>query len=91
MLLIRRLLLIATLVFGQWIAVAHASEHHALAQKHTCSTCVHAQQLDTGASAPALHLNFVVAQTAVIAAPAVAVEVVSRHHYRSRAPPAHLA
>lgn len=86
-----RLLLIAALVFGQWLAVAHASEHHALAQKHACSQCLHSQQLDTGAVAPTLNLTLVVAEDAVKRIPAVSLDVVSRHHYRSRAPPAPLA
>ncbi len=89
--LTRRLLLIAVLVFGQWLAVAHASEHHALAQKHTCSQCLHSQPLDTGAVTPTLQLDLVVDDTVVAQAPAVSLYAVSRHHYRSRAPPAHLA
>ncbi|MEK6806151.1 MAG: hypothetical protein AABY95_05830 [Pseudomonadota bacterium] len=89
--LIRRLLLVASLVFGQWLAVAHASEHHVLAQKHACSLCLHVQPLDAGAAAPALNLTLVAAEAAVLHLTAVAPEVVSRHHYRSRAPPTDLA
>jgi len=83
----RRLLLVAALVFGQWAAVAHASEHHALAQKHVCPQCLHSQQLDTAAAAPTLTLTLVVADAVAAEPPAVSPEVFSRHAYRSRAPP----
>lgn len=89
--LIRRLLLVASLVFGQWLAVAHASEHHALTQKHACSQCLHVQPLDTGPGTPGPNLDFFVAETVVGPATAVPLDVVSRYPYRSRAPPADLA
>ncbi len=85
--LTQRLLLVAALVFGQWAAVAHASEHHALVQKHACEQCLHAQALDVGAVSSAPTLSFVAAFTAVANSVTTAPGVAARHRYRSRAPP----
>ncbi|MGB1561179.1 MAG: hypothetical protein ACPHN2_06725 [Sinimarinibacterium flocculans] len=48
-LLPKHLLLILTLVFGQWLAVAHAHEHAALSVDQVCQICLHAPGIDTGA------------------------------------------
>ena len=44
---LRPLLLLLALVAGQWLAVAHAHEHPAVAVDPICELCVHAAGLGT--------------------------------------------
>jgi hypothetical protein len=43
----RPLLLLLALLAGQWLAVAHAHDHPAIAVDQVCALCVHAPGLDT--------------------------------------------
>lgn len=85
----QRLLLILTLVVGQWLAVAHAHGHASLAVDQVCQICLHAPGIDTGALAgkpPALPA----APRAEAPAPVrsqAAAHIVSRYT-RIRGPPA---
>lgn len=87
----RLLLLVAALVLGQWLALAHTFEHPALQVDTACQICAHAQGLDGGALAPSLHLP---SQFAVGEAPppatASAVLPARDAHQRIRGPPTHL-
>ncbi len=51
--IMRSALLALTLVLGQWLALAHLSEHPTLqAEKPGCELCLHVQQL--GSAAPTI-------------------------------------
>lgn len=49
---IRKSLLIMALALGQWLVLAHALQHPALAQDQACQLCLHAPALDGGAVPP---------------------------------------
>lgn len=87
-----RLLLFAlALIMGQWLTLAHAVEHPALASggEATCDLCLHAHQL--GAALPAASPTLlIVAGHAVFMPSAVsAAHAVAGSHYPIRGPPRH--
>ncbi|MCK5770116.1 hypothetical protein [Algiphilus sp.] len=43
---IRTLILAIALVLGQWLALAHATEHLGAADEPLCEVCLHAKRLD---------------------------------------------
>lgn len=48
----RKSLLILALALSQWLVLAHALQHPALAQDQSCQICQHAQGLDSAAVLP---------------------------------------
>lgn len=84
----RPLLLLLALLAGQWLAVAHAHDHPAIAVDQVCALCVHAPGLDTPPLAAAGAGVVVDAQAATLPAgvagtPCKAVVLV----LRNRGPP----
>lgn len=43
---IRPLVLAVALILGQWLALAHATEHLGVADEPLCEVCLHAKRLD---------------------------------------------
>jgi hypothetical protein len=86
--LLHKLLLVAVLAIGQWLAIAHDYQHPATAGDQACQVCVHGQTLQAGpASLPALAVNWLSTE----APPAIQPDptLTRRHaHARIRAPPA---
>lgn len=76
------------LLLGQLLTVAHGFEHPALSTEASCQLCLHAQGLDSGATAPAApalsHLASVEAPQAAPGTRGVARLIRS---FNARAPP----
>ncbi len=88
----RMMLFALTLILGQWLTLAHASEHPALQpEKAGCELCLHIQQL--GSSMPTV-ASLAILQT-THESPAVAdlpaARVTPLRHYPIRGPPQLLA
>lgn len=87
-----RLLFVLTLVLSQWLVLAHALGHPALAVDLQCQVCLHAPGIDGGALAgkPAtLPLGTQTASFPILVARAPAVARIERE--RIRGPPLSVA
>lgn len=87
-----RLFLFAlVLILGQWLTLAHAVEHPALASggESTCELCLHAHQL--GGALPATSPALVIVSGHESFAPPTprAAHAVAAAHYPIRGPPLH--
>jgi hypothetical protein len=85
---VHKWLLIVALALTQWLAIAHAAQHPALASAdHVCQLCNHAQGLDAGAAPVTPELILGPADSAAPALPAASARAGTRPQYRIRAPP----
>lgn len=83
------LLLTLALVLGQWLVLAHAFEHPALAKDAACQICIHAQGLDGAALSVAPAAATLTATVEVPAAPPYrAPSYAALSSYDIRGPPA---
>ena len=86
---LRNAILGVALLLGQWLAVAHAYEHPALAPEQVCQICLHGQGHDSGALAPSLAaLPEFGADPFDAPLTLAAVPLRQPSRYRARAPPA---
>lgn len=87
---LHKLLLVAVLVLGQWLAIAHDYQHPALGGDETCQVCLHGPNLQNGPAATAA-LTGIVPETEAPPALATAPVLSRRHtHTAIRAPPVRL-
>ena len=85
-------LMLAGLLAGQWLVVAHSQQHATLtASDNACQMCLHAQGLDSGAAPTVAAVLAVVTDAAPLAPPAVAILFAAPRYHPIRAPPLHLA
>lgn len=76
------------LLLGQLLTVAHGFEHRALSTEVSCQLCLHAQGLDSAATAPAASaLAFVVSVEAPLAASSPRSLALPIRPFNARAPP----
>lgn len=84
----RRLLFVLALVFSQWLVVAHAAAHPALAVDLHCQICLHAPGIDGGALASKPVALLPCASTEVPASPATGdIRAATYRDTRIRGPP----
>lgn len=88
---IQHLSFVLALLLGQLLAVAHGFEHRALSTEATCQLCLHAQGLDSAATAPgAMAVAFVASVERPIAAPTRRCVAPQICYFNARAPPSSL-
>lgn len=88
----RRLLFVLALVFSQWLVVAHAAAHPALAVDLSCQICLHAPGIDGGALAGTPVVLLPCASTEAPAAAATGdIRAATSRDARIRGPPSLLA
>ncbi len=79
------------LLLGQLLTVAHGFEHRALSTEVSCQLCLHAQGLDSGATAPsAVAVPFTAAVETPLAAPTRRCVAPQIRYFNARAPPTFL-
>ena len=86
---LKKSLLIIALALGQWLVLAHGLEHPALAQDQACQICLHAQGLDSGATASIALPNLVLPQQheTPVETPSVSLQQVVATAHPIRGPP----
>lgn len=84
----RSLLLALVLIFGQWLVLAHASEHPAVNSDVSCELCLHVHHLGAGlpTTSPTITFPTTHATPPDVATPTPRSTFVS--HYPIRGPPA---
>lgn len=85
---LQHVLVVAALVFGQWLAIAHDYQHPLLADAEVvCQDCVHGHQLQAGPAAIVTLSHHGLSDEAPLSLPAN--PVLSRRHLQAaiRAPP----
>lgn len=84
----RKTLLIMALALSQWLVMAHALQHSALAPDQACQICLHAPGVDTGAIAPLTPTLALSPGRSVAPAPLLpARRQIASAYYPIRAPP----
>lgn len=84
----RTMLFALALILGQWLTLAHASEHPALStEKAGCELCLHVHQLGAAAPAPGVAQVAIAAHEAPAATIPAATPTPSLRHYPIRGPP----
>ena len=81
--------LLTGLLLGQWLVLAHVSQHPALtANDHSCQICLHAQGLDSGAAPTLATLaSLPIAQEAPSATGITFTPTLGASYYPIRGPP----
>jgi hypothetical protein len=88
---LHHVLVVAALVFGQWLAIAHDYQHPLLADAEVvCQDCVHGHQLQAGPTATVTLAHHGLSDEAPLNKPAN--PVLTRRHSQAaiRAPPTRL-
>ncbi|MGQ0697532.1 MAG: hypothetical protein ACT4PZ_04750 [Panacagrimonas sp.] len=85
--LIKALLLIAPLLFGQWLSSAHAGEHSTSSDDVECALCVHLHKICRAALPAPLHAAFERIRQIFIAAEHALTAAVSVPRLSIRGPP----